>query len=449
MIYIIPDTNILYMNHSELDLSEWSMNSNYYELLDYQHKYAVKILLPDMVLSELMQHRKEKFIKVHRNMEELEKSSNGLFSVKYSYTLSEYETILNDKLETFKNSENCAIILPICGKSFDQIVDDSINKMPPFEGKDGKADKGFKDAVILYSIIEYAKNNKGIFILISNDPAFAKEKGKIVRKRFNGITGSELKIFANLSELSSYFEKTICHPYLETIDFYYVKRQIYKRAYPLDNQVIINQEMPKLANPYILRSIENINCWIQDYYNKSCAWLDAYDYSRDKEIIESLDYYAKDSYGLDLNGRVLLNKSGIVSFLFEGYDYIAYGCHGDCTQKGIVFDINSGEEIPLNIILEMSIEDTFEYVKRACLKGSSISPSYDPSVFEENYHSLEDIHYYISEEGILGFFDVYEAGCYADGFIEYQILDKQETEKKLQNYMKKRKASYDKKDSME
>ena len=188
---------------------------------------------------------------------------------------------------------------------------------------------------------------------------------------------------------------------METIDFYYVKRQINNRAYPLDNQVIINLEMPQLANPYTLRSIENINCWIQDYYNKSCAWLDAYDYSRDKEIIESLDYYAKDSYGLDLNGRVLLDKSGIVSFLFD--DYIAYGCHGDCTQKGIVFDINSGEEIPLNIILEMSIEDTFEFVKRACLKSASISHSYDPSAFEANYHSLEDIHYYISEKAYLVF----------------------------------------------
>lgn len=39
---------------------------------------------------------------------------------------------------------------------FESIVNRAFSKLPPFEGKDKKSDKGFKDAFVWESVLEFA-----------------------------------------------------------------------------------------------------------------------------------------------------------------------------------------------------------------------------------------------------------------------------------------------------
>lgn len=43
---------------------------------------------------------------------------------------------------------------------FDSIVDRAFEKKPPFEGKDKKSDKGFKDALLWESIFEFVSSHQ-------------------------------------------------------------------------------------------------------------------------------------------------------------------------------------------------------------------------------------------------------------------------------------------------
>ena len=60
-------------------------------------------------------------------------------------------------------------------------MNDAIEKKPPFEGKEKQSDKGFKDVLIFYSMISYAKKNKGKYYFWSKDNMF---KGNTARDNF-------------------------------------------------------------------------------------------------------------------------------------------------------------------------------------------------------------------------------------------------------------------------
>ena len=57
--------------------------------------------------------------------------------------------------EKFPNYE--VIEIPIASNSrFKSIINRAFSKLPPFEGKDKKSDKGFKDALLWESVLEFA-----------------------------------------------------------------------------------------------------------------------------------------------------------------------------------------------------------------------------------------------------------------------------------------------------
>ena len=49
---------------------------------------------------------------------------------------------------------------------WNRIIDKAIRKEAPFEGMEGKADKGFKDTLIFFSMIDYARKNKGSYYFV-------------------------------------------------------------------------------------------------------------------------------------------------------------------------------------------------------------------------------------------------------------------------------------------
>ena len=46
--------------------------------------------------------------------------------------------------------------------------------------------------------------------------------------------------------------------------------------------------------------------------------------------------------------------------------------------------------------------------------------------FVPTYKSTEEVRFYLDSKGVHVFFDVYEAACYAEGFVEFILADMSE-----------------------
>ena len=105
----------------------------------------------------------------------------------------------------FLNAKSVKLI-PICDAMYwNRIIDKAIRKETPFEGTEGKADQGFKDTVIFFSMIEYARENKGSYYFVSKDGIFG---GKVKNGNVNRLhqeffdwSGSSFHVVADIDEL--------------------------------------------------------------------------------------------------------------------------------------------------------------------------------------------------------------------------------------------------------
>lgn len=92
------------------------------------------------------------------------------------------------------------IIFDIPEKIFNNIIDRAINKKKPFLGEKGESDKGFKDAILWESLLEYAKDQEvnNFYFITKNSNDFPKD---ILEREFYQLTFKNIKIFNNIEEL--------------------------------------------------------------------------------------------------------------------------------------------------------------------------------------------------------------------------------------------------------
>ncbi len=200
-IALILDTNILMKNIKEKErLDTFSL-----ELYDYTVDMIerndlidkVTIFIPEIVFLELSKHKFDKLddrIKNLRNFSEELSSIEGI------------QINLDDKLDIEKHFENIRkskldeikIINIPQDKSnlFDKILDMSLHKIAPFE--ENASDKGFKDAIIILSLVDFAKKSEySKFVLFTKDKgAFIKNAQK-VKQFFKDETSKDLDIIDN------------------------------------------------------------------------------------------------------------------------------------------------------------------------------------------------------------------------------------------------------------
>ena len=100
---------------------------------------------------------------------------------------------------------NKVIEIPIASNNrFESIVNRAFSKLPPFEGKGKKSDKGFKDALLWESVLEFAlQHHNSKIIYYSKDNAF----GEFLLNEFaENISDSSLFICKNESEVKTQLE---------------------------------------------------------------------------------------------------------------------------------------------------------------------------------------------------------------------------------------------------
>ena len=211
---LIFDTNALFQAYErKADFTAFSFNATFENVIDMINKLdiynQVTIAIPSVVWNEMEKQIIEKHDELLKNYKNT--ISKKLFP---EYSICEnseinYPEYIKNKIEEYKKEiskgVNEVIEIPIASNNrFESIVNRAFSKLPPFEGKDKKSDKGFKDALLWESVLEFAlKHRNSKLIYYSKDNAF----GEFLLKEFaDNISNSSLFICKNESEVKAQLE---------------------------------------------------------------------------------------------------------------------------------------------------------------------------------------------------------------------------------------------------
>lgn len=280
--YLVFDTNVLFQTYDKKsDFRSFSFNATYGNVVDMINQLdiynQVVLAIPSVVWNEM-----EKQI--------IEKHDELLISYKSTITkriFPEYSIVENlgidypqyikKQIDTYKseisNGINKVMELPVASKGrFESIVNRAFNKLPPFEGKDKKSDKGFKDALLWESILEFALNNSNSRIIYySKDNAF----DEILLKEFTEfVSNSALSICKSESDVKNQLEiwaKEIDKYSYQPIEEYFENKEIVDWLNSGDFTIqIIDRDFGIVEKGRLisstsvnLNSIDNIECIMQ------------------------------------------------------------------------------------------------------------------------------------------------------------------------------------------
>ena len=155
---VIFDTNIIHNTEANSFLGGRTELERFLQDAD--------IVIPETVIQEIKRQKKQKLVSnkdkflsnpFHKLLDVNEETTRDFSIEDYIQKLIEEETIPFEVID-LKNND----VLP-------QIKDLALNKKPPFEAKDN-TDKGFKDALIYFSVLEYLDEipNKKVFVCVKD-----------------------------------------------------------------------------------------------------------------------------------------------------------------------------------------------------------------------------------------------------------------------------------------
>ena len=277
--YLIFDTNVLFQTYEKkANFTAFSFNATYENVIDMINQLdiydQVILAIPSVVWSEM----EKQIIEKHDELLLLYKKTitRKLFP-EYSVhenTEINYPEYIKDKITAYKDDLssglNKVIELPIASNScFDSIVNRAFNKLPPFEGKDKKSDKGFKDALLWESVLEFAsKHSNSNIIFYSKDNIF----GELLLKEFaEREANSSLFICKNEIEVKNQLEiwaKEIDEYSYQPIEDFYEDKEIIEwlKSKDFSTQIIdrsfgLVEQGRLIASTNIhLIDIDNIEC---------------------------------------------------------------------------------------------------------------------------------------------------------------------------------------------
>lgn len=218
---IVFDTNVLFKSYSTGDVARFAYNSKFDMIMDKIESLDiytdVSIGIPEIVHRELMKQNSDSYYeKIHEIEKAFSQNSFPLHSLIIKESPSSFEEHLRLNCNSYYrelDSRQCKvekIPLPPDDK-FQSLIERALQKRPPFEGRDKHSDKGFKDALIWESILEYKRfNPETQIILYSKDGVFNRPE---LKREFQEAFGETFLVFTDkheaelLSELETMAQK--------------------------------------------------------------------------------------------------------------------------------------------------------------------------------------------------------------------------------------------------
>lgn len=203
--FIIFDTNVLFQRYeSKADFSSFSFNSTYDNVVNMINQLdiyeSVNLVIPSVVWREMekqiIEKHDERIVAFKKTIEKIQFPE---FSISENL-LEEYSVFIKGKIEEYKvelsNGINNVIEMNIAtNQRFDSIVDRAFEKKPPFEGKDKKSDKGFKDALLWESIFEFVSSHQeASYVFYTQDCIFKDNEDILTEELLAMFAGVEFKI---------------------------------------------------------------------------------------------------------------------------------------------------------------------------------------------------------------------------------------------------------------
>lgn len=422
MIYITSDCNFWHISYDRgADYTKFYMNKQFNKMIELTEEKSLRdeisVVVSEVVIKELVQQKLEAFVETCERIRELSDSIGEYGYSEIMVSQEDYKEILCEQVNEYL--EQCPVIfMPVCkNEHFSSIVDRAIQKKPPFEGADGKADKGFKDVLIWYSMLDFATKCTGEYFFITNDNIFQGENKKELIKEFRERTGCKLHICRNVEDILADVRVTVSKKPIDSVDVNYKIREIILRH--TDNRFSAKLKYVQPVLFAVDDVLNYINQDIKKIYDDALSYWEGIDLGK-------WDNEDDSDYAGEMESTITYNKNGKLGLLFSGDIYLG-GCHGSPSQIGRVYDLNTGKVLGLEELLNKD-EDTI--LKMICEKCEADKRVKSSGVywedFQPSYKSLEEVNFYLSEQGIHVFFDVYEAGCYASGFIEFILAGENE-----------------------
>lgn len=148
-------------------------------------------------MEELKKQINDKYKEELLKLKESYNKFKNVHNIKFDEDASiKYDEILKKLMRDYIEIYNINIV-KTKNISLQNILNRAINKNKPFVGENGNSDKGFKDAVLWESIIEYAKKteNKRFILFTKNVQDFPKE----LEDEFKSFTNKKIEIVNELS----------------------------------------------------------------------------------------------------------------------------------------------------------------------------------------------------------------------------------------------------------
>ena len=218
MICVFLDTNILHSKSTDFTKARFAEKLE--ELIgeiEVNDLYTyVKLVIPQLVISEL---RKQQIDDCSDTVKDLRKTKVTSQVIELPKNYEETcDKVFNDTLDGLHNGTVKVDVAPYPpDEALQGIIRRAISKNPPFEAKEKESDKGFKDALIWESLLEYKKqHSKDVLVLYSKDkritdPFLAKEYKELfdeeIHMVFREDPNSHKKLLDKLRELSDVEEE--------------------------------------------------------------------------------------------------------------------------------------------------------------------------------------------------------------------------------------------------
>lgn len=206
---IVVDTNVCHSGNRYCDFREFSLGKKIQTLIMWldclELSEKVKIILPEMVIKELEKQKIDQYFEKKNDL--LGKiKSNQFPDMQINITMVDefdYKKYISEIInQVFKKNFYLERVMPF-PKYSNRLIERAINKRQPFEGVNANSDKGFKDAVIWESILEYKEiHPQDNIILYSQDNRFGDELISEYKEKFD----DDILIFKNENDLLTYLK---------------------------------------------------------------------------------------------------------------------------------------------------------------------------------------------------------------------------------------------------
>jgi len=194
VIAVFFDSNVLFSENCFDYSKSWIIQrmEAYSDLAEYADAYDdMKFVIPEVVVEEIHRSQCEKY---KNKTDDLKRIVLPDWKFEHNLSVTNYRKWLDDHFDTHCKRGSFGMtqftVASIPETCFKSVVKRALAKKAPFEGKNKASDKGFKDALIWETLLQYKRDNKmdEIVLITKDDRLSAKSIKEEFENEFNGET---------------------------------------------------------------------------------------------------------------------------------------------------------------------------------------------------------------------------------------------------------------------